>query len=197
MFKTLAFKKLTTTAIAVAAITCASQAMAENYVGGNISALKGKADDFSDSANLVALYGRLGTEFTENFSAEIRVGIGLDDDNNSYSDGINNVNISTKLKHFYGAYVRGTIPIVDTFYPYAVVGYTQAEVETKIDYQIQNPNISGSAKGSDSDGDISFGVGADIRLTSNTDLNLEYMNYYDKDDVSIDGLSLGFTYRFY
>lgn len=180
------FKKLTTVAIAVAALGFGSQAMAEHYVGGNISAMKVKEDDL-DNANLVALYGRLGTEFTENFSAEIRVGTGIDDDKVNVNVGGMNVPVNVELNYFYGAYVRGTIPIADAFYPYAVVGFTRAELEGKAFGQ--------SVKSSGDD--ISFGVGADIRLTSNTDLNLEYMNYYDKDDVSIDGFSLGFTYRFY
>ena len=98
-----------------------------------------------------------------------------------------NVPVNVELNHFYGAYVRGTIPIADAFYPYAVVGFTRGEVEYK------NPGVSEKS----SKDDVSFGVGADIRLTSNTDLNLEYMNYFDKDDVSLDGFSLGFTYRFY
>ena len=52
------FKKLTTVAIAVAALSFGSQAMAEHYVGGNISAMKYKKDNL-DNANLVALYGRI------------------------------------------------------------------------------------------------------------------------------------------
>ncbi|MFD1007661.1 porin family protein [Oceanisphaera ostreae] len=172
------FKKLTTTAMAVAALTCGGQAMAEHYVGGNISALN---VDYSlpKDADLVALYGRLGTEFTENFSGEIRIGTGLDDDK-LYGTKV-------ELNYFYGAYVRGTIPVTDAFYPYAIVGFTRAELEYKV------PGLSVNDSGSD----VSFGVGTDIRLTANTDLNLEYMNYYDKNDISVDGFSVGFTYRFY
>lgn len=171
-------KKLTTVSVALAALMTGGQVMAETYVGGNIAALKVDYN-YPEDADLVAFYGRLGTEFTENFSAEVRVGTGLDDDR-VYG-------IDVELNHFYGAYVRGTIPIADMFYPYAVVGYTRAELEFKDFWQ--------SAK--DSGGDVSFGVGADIRLTPEVDLNLEYMNYYDKHDVTVDGFAVGFTYRFY
>lgn len=181
------FKKITTISIALAALTTGGQAMAEYYVGGNISSVKVEEDWSGEKANLVSLYGRLGTEFTENFSAEIRVGTGIDDDKINVNVLGTNVPVKVELNHFYGAYVRGTIPVADTFYPYAVVGFTRAELELKVP--------GGSA--SDSDDDVSFGVGTDIRLSANTDLNLEYMNYYDKDDLSIDGFSVGFTYRFY
>ncbi|WP_319782238.1 porin family protein [Oceanisphaera sp. IT1-181] len=83
--------------------------------------------------------------------------------------------------------MRGTLPVADVFYPYAILGYTRAELEEK---------SPGKSEKSSND-DISFGIGADIRLNSNTDLNLEYMNYLDKDDVAIDGFSVGVTYRFY
>ncbi|WP_319782236.1 outer membrane beta-barrel protein [Oceanisphaera sp. IT1-181] len=95
MFKQ--FKKLTTVSIAVAALSFGTQAMAENYVGGNISGIKAKNNPDSETANLVALYARLGTEFTENFSAEIRGGTGINDDK------INGNTI--ELNYLYGAYV--------------------------------------------------------------------------------------------
>lgn len=173
------FKKLTTISIAVAALSVGSQAMAEHYVGGNLSALQVEEDWSGENANLVALYGRLGTEFNQYFSGELRLGTGIDDDK------INGVTV--ELNHFYGAYVRGTLPVTNAFYPYVVVGVTRAELEAK---------VPGTAV-SDSGSDVSFGVGTDIRLTSNTDLNLEYMNYYDKDNLSVDGISVGLTYRFY
>ena len=171
------FKKLTTLSLAAAALTCGVPALAANYVGGSIAAVNA---DFSipQDADLVALYGRLGTEFSENFSGEVRLGTGIDDDNL----GITKV----ELNHFYGAYVRGGIPVADVFFPYAVVGFTRAELERS--------NRFGSTK--DSGTDVSFGVGTDIRISHNVDLNVEYMSYYDKNDVSIDGFAAGITYRF-
>lgn len=170
-------KKLTTASIALAALTCGSQALAENYIGGNISAVKADFENASD-AKLVALYGRLGTEFSENFSGEVRLGTGIDDDK------VNGVKVD--LDHFYGAYVRGGIPVTENFFPYAVVGITRAELKYK--------GFGRSEK--DSGSDISFGVGTDINLTPELSLNVEYMNYYDKHDVAIDGFAVGATYRF-
>ena len=171
------FKKLTTVSLAVAALTCGAPAMAAHYVGGNIAAQSANANTSSD-ADLVALYGRLGTEFSENFSGEVRLGTGIDDDKvNGYK---------VELDHLYGAYVRGGIPVGSVFYPYAIVGFTHVELERS--------NRFGSRKYSGND--VSFGVGTDIHLSPNTDLNVEYMSYYDKKDVSLDGFAVGVTYRF-
>lgn len=192
-------KKLITISIALAALMTGGQTMAETYVGGNILATKIKEDHY-DSYKFASFYGRLGTEFTEHFSAEIRVGTGLDNDTISgpirdEQDNTHEADLKVKLKHFYGAYVRGTIPVADVFYPYAVVGYTQAKWEEKATWLDHGTAESGSL--STSSGDVSFGVGADIRLTSEVDLNLEYMNYYDKHDITVDGFAVGVTYRFY
>ena len=170
-------KKLTTLSIAVAALTCGGHAMAAHYVGGNLAAVQADFDRVGD-ADLVALYGRLGTEFSENFSGEIRVGTGIDDDR------VNGVKV--ELDHFYGAYVRGGIPLGDVFFPYAVVGLTRAEL------QLSNRLFSSKESGTD----VYFGLGTDIHLSSNVDLNVEYMNYYDKNDVAVDGFAVGMTYRF-
>lgn len=89
------FKKIVTTSITLAALTLGSHALAANYVGGNISAMNYERDGVSDDADLVALYGRLGTEFSENFSGELRLGTGIDDDK-IYGRKV-------KLNHMYGA----------------------------------------------------------------------------------------------
>lgn len=179
------FKKITTTAIAVAALTCGSQAMAEHYVGGNISAMK---MDNGDSFKMAGLYGRLGSEFNEFFSGEIRLGTGIEKDSAFIVDEKNVIHEGKiEIDYFYGAYLRGTIPVTDYIYPYATLGFTNLQLEFK----------SPTLREQDSSSDISYGLGVDIRLSTNSDFNLEYMNYYDKDDIEIDGFSLGFTYRFY
>lgn len=171
------FKKLTTLSLAVAALTCGGQAVAAHYVGGNLGAVQASFDNVGD-ADLVTAYGRLGTEFSENFSGEVRLGTGIDDDTLK--------GVKVELEHFYGAYVRGGIPVGDIFFPYAVVGLTRAEL------QLSNRFASTTESGTD----VSFGIGTDIHLNANTNINLEYMNYYDKNDVSVDGFAVGVTYRF-
>ena len=168
------FKKIVTTSITLAALTLGSHALAANYVGGNISAMNYERDGVSDDADLVALYGRLGTEFSENFSGELRLGTGIDDDK-IYGRKV-------KLNHMYGAYVRGGIPIAQTFYPYAIVGVTRAK--TKF----------GSTSNTESD--LSLGLGTDIRMGNGLDLNLECMNYLDKSRAQLDGFSIGLSKRF-
>ena len=85
----------------------------------------------------------------------------------------------------YGAYLRGGFK-ADAFYPYVVLGYTQVKVTASV------PGYSISQ----SDSDLSFGLGTDIDLNESLTLNFEYMSYFDTDGVEISGFSLGVTSRF-
>src|SRR5688500_1650459 len=83
-----------------------TMAFADNYVGANVAAIDLSADGFSDELSLTAVYGRVGTELTEYFSAELRLGAGVNDD----SINVSGTNLEVELKSFAGAYVRAGIP---------------------------------------------------------------------------------------
>jgi len=156
-------------------------AQAEGYFGGNISFLEYSEGGFEE-ASLTAVVGRLGTTFNENFSGEIRLGFGVGDD----SVDVFGTDVDVELDNMFGVYVRGGIPVTDSFFPYAIVGYTRGEV-------------TASALGyseSNSESDVSFGLGADINLSQNAIINMEYMSYFDKDGTEIDGFSVGIASKF-
>ena len=160
-----------------------NQALAQNfYVGGGISAIEYSESGISDDADLTALYGRVGTKFNDYLSAEIRAGFGIDDDEVEAFG----VDIDTELENFYGVYLRGGIPTNSIAYPYVVLGYTRGEIEASV------PGFSLS----ESESDVSYGVGLDLNLTDRVTLNLEYINYLDKDDVEIDGFNIGAVWLF-
>ena len=172
--------------VAAGALTLAygaAQAEVTYYAGGNVSFLNYSDDFVDDDLSLTAIYGRLGGYFNENFSAELRLGTGIGDD----SIDILGSSVDVELDNMYGAYFRAGIPVSEMFYPYAVIGYTRAELSA---------SVSGAGSASESDSDTSFGLGADLNLTQNLTVNLEYMNYFDSDGVEIDGFSIGLARRF-
>lgn len=176
-------KKSTIAAIGLSSLVCGS-AMAEgNYFGGSFAALDYSDDSVDQDFSLTAVYGRLGTNFSENFSGEIRVGTGVGDDSVSYGG----INANIELDTIYGLYVRAGIPVTESFFPYAVVGYTRGELTL---------SVSGLGSASESESDASFGLGADFNLTQNVIINGEYMSYFDKDGAEISGFSIGLTTAF-
>lgn len=153
------------------------------YYGGNLSFLDYSEDIIDDSASLTAIYGRLGTTFNENFSGEFRVGVGVGGD----TVDVSGTDVGVELDSMFGAYVRGGIPVSENFFPYVVLGYTRGEVTV---------SASGFGSYSESETDTSFGLGADINVNSQFTINVEYMNYFDKDGAEIDGFSVGIASKF-
>ncbi len=144
------------------------------------------------TASLIAVYGRLGHQFHDNISAEMRVGTGLGYDtvsvygyiNSQGHDGFTDVNVS--LSRFFGGYVRGSIPIGEYVSPYLVIGYTRGQVDV---------TSSRFAYGG-SKSDFSYGIGTDIAFFRNWGANIEYMNYLDEDGVDISGYAVGIYAKF-
>jgi len=170
MFKKTAVIKALLTASIVSASFSASAA--DLYAGGSYAVLD------SDDVTLNAIYGRFGASFNDNISAEARLGFGVGDDS---VDGI-----KVELDNLYGVYVRGGIPAGEVFYPYAILGYSKAK---------------GTASGfgvsvSDSESDLSYGVGADFNVNETFKINAEYMSYVDKDDFELTGFSVGVAFSF-
>jgi opacity protein-like surface antigen len=152
------------------------------YYGANVTFLDYSEDGLTDEPSLTALYGRVGTSFNENFSAEARIGFGLTDDTVLVLGN----DVDVDLNNFFGAYLKGGAQVTEMFYPYAVIGYTRGEVEASV--------LGFSV--SESESDLSFGLGADFTVSDAMTLNLEYMNYYDKDGVELSGFSVGFISAF-
>jgi len=105
---------------------------------------------------------------------EARAGFGVDDDT------INGVDVS--VDNFYGGYGTFNLANESPITPYAVLGFTRVEAEV------------GSVK--DDDSDVSYGLGANMEFAPNLSGNLEYMRYYDDDNVELDGIGVGLQFNF-
>lgn len=144
--------------------------------------------NYSDDADdyvLPSFYARVGTEFTEIISGEIRFGYGVSDDHTT----VNGKKIDQELKGFYGAYLKIGYPLNDKVFPYYVVGLTRAET-AKTDVLGETLKLSET--------DNSMGIGADISISTNSFFNIEYMTYIDYNTANAEtrGLSLGIVSKF-
>ncbi|MDX1693386.1 MAG: porin family protein [Ketobacteraceae bacterium] len=153
--------------IAGAALLASNVASAELY--GGVNYMAAELEVGSTDFDLGALYGRFGSQFNENLSGELRVGVGVSDDEV--------LGFNVEIDKYFGGYVRGSVPLNDGIMPYIIVGITDVDIDTDA--------------GSDSDEDLSYGIGLDFKIDNQLMLNLEYMNMYDDDDVEITGLSIG------
>ncbi|WP_066018447.1 porin family protein [Endozoicomonas atrinae] len=155
-------------------------ALANIYVGGSLSAMDYSEGSIEDVAP-VALSGLVGIKANEHFSTEVRVGFGVGNDSAKYQGE----SVTLDVDNFVGVYGRLGMP-VGKVYPYVVAGLTQ--VEMTID-------VAGQSM-SETDSDISYGVGLDYNLNKSLKLNLEYINLYDRGDSKINSVNIGATYHF-
>lgn len=142
-----------------------------NYTFANIDA--GSSD--ADVGTLSAKAGVMATPF---LGFEARAGFGVDDDR------IGRVDVS--LDNFFGGYATFNLANESPLTPYAVLGFTRVELESKGPFTTVT----------DDDSDVSYGVGLNMEFASNLSGNLEYMRYYDEDNVTVDGLGVGVQFNF-
>ncbi len=174
---------------------------------------------------------RFGYQFHPNFSVEGRYGIGLGDDKGtasvSIADGamvevtggavanggtdtaITNINArleaDTELDSLYGVFLRAGVS-AGSFYPYAIIGYTEGKGETTNARFIASGDVAGVAgrqtlvveyeNEDDTESDFSYGIGADFHFGNNLAANAEWMSYLDKDGAKIGGFQIGLVYSF-
>lgn len=90
----------------------------------------------------------------------------------------------------YGGYLRLGIPVTEIVYPYVVVGFTSI----RIDADFSDGSVNASSSGSDQD--FSYGLGIDADMSENISMNIEYTNYFDKNDIQFTAFSLGVVRSF-
>jgi len=125
---------------------------------------------------------KLGYEFADNFALEIQYGMGMDDDNNSLDQKI-------KVDSQAAAFLRvGSGSAYNNVRVYLLAGYSQTELSV----DGANPTDADKYDG------FAWGVGAEEFLKSVPKLAFvaEYYRFYNRSEVTIDAISLGFRYKF-
>ena len=157
------------------ASTQSQAAAGDQYGGFGYAAVDYSVGNSQETVDysLGVLYGKYGTWFTDNVAGEFRLGFGVSDDTVAGDVKLN-------LDNFVGGYIRAGASSDSAVAPYVIGGYTRAKASLK----------GGGGEISDSDTDISFGVGVDIATSPDSSINVEYMNYYDEEE---DGISTEVT----
>jgi hypothetical protein len=151
------------------------------YVGASYLAMAYKEDGLSD-AKLGAIAVRLGRTLSKNIAVEARVGKGIKDD----TLVVLGIPVEVEVKNFFGFYLRGTAPLTPQLSVYGLVGYTQGKVSA---------SFSGF-KNSETDGDASYGVGADFAVNKNVVINAEVAKYFSGDGYEVTGAGVGVAFYY-
>lgn len=161
------------------------------YGGIQFASFDYSINDASGDFSPTGLIGRLGKDINENFSLEGRFGIGLSDDAITASDGFINASVSIEIDTLLGAYGLAHARINESSSIYALIGFTK--IDTTFAASISG---FGSTSLSEDDSGLSFGVGAEIGLSRNVALNIEYVQYLNESEYDINVLSAGAKFGF-
>ena len=157
-------------------------AQASGYAGLEIVSSKIEPDNTSSSAKPNALQFKFGTWINkdETLGGELRLGLGVGDDELS-----NNVDL--EIDRMYGAYFRGQFPNTLPVRPYGLIGVSYIETTQE--------NRFGGTDG-DNYKDLSLGLGADITITNQIFLSVEYLRAVDRSGDEVSNLGFGINGRF-
>lgn len=190
-------QKITSVLACTATILAVSQtavagSTGDTYIGMGFSQLTYSENGFPDF-NPTMLGFRAGYYVNDNFSVEGRLGMGIGDDTNNVSVFIPGSgttftgDIAVEVDRIMGIYAVGHLPASDSFGAYGFFGFNNADITATA--------TSGGASYSysDDDSDIAYGIGAELKLSPASAINLEYGNFYDEDNVTVDAITIGFT----
>lgn len=189
--------KQTLLAIILASASCAAfaeeaestppnDAYPKTYAGLNLGLVEYEEDGLDSlwEPSFATAGVKFGASFNKYIDGEIRFLRGL------VSDDIvlEGILLEMELDYIAGAYVK--VGAGEVFHPYALVGYSKG----KLSLTASQGSLSAST--TESESDVSFGLGVDLWLKNQLGLNLECISYYDKDDASIAGCAVGGALRF-
>jgi len=151
-------------------------------VYGELSYAKVKYKEAGLSVSPDVLRATIGTDLNPNLAIEGSFGVGIKSD----STRVYGVNVTGEIDNMFGVYVRPKVAVTPELELYGRLGVTRAEVSASV------PGMSVSDSGSD----FSYGLGLSYRVTSQAAATLDYMNYYSKDGVKVNGVAVGVRFTF-
>ena len=165
-----------------AALAITGSASAQGfYVEGGYNFLPIDQDEIE--ADLGAITGRAGYDFSENLSAELEAGFGVQDEEVTIADVETGIDVS--LNYLVGAFGKVGAPVTDALNVFARAGIVTAEIEAS----------GGGFNADASDTGFGYGAGADVELSERFGLRIDYTRY-DIEDLEADSFAAAFKVRF-
>jgi opacity protein-like surface antigen len=173
----------------------AAQAQMARGTSGNVygelgyTSLKIQESGFSSNKPGV-LRGIVGFNLNQNIAFEGLAGFGVRKDNSTSTFNGVPVNIESDVRHMFGVYVKPKIVLGSAFELFGRVGVASTRLRS-------SANVAGfTASDSSSGSDVSYGLGANFNIAPTAYVGVDYMRYYNKNDVKLDGVTVSVGLRF-
>ena len=97
-----------------------------------------------------------------------------------------NTGVDAKIPHMYGLFLKPTLPLGDRVEVFARAGVVRTKLELSAGgLDVDDTGTSGAS-----------GLGINVNLSRMSYLQANWMNYYDKDDIKVQGVGLMYGRRF-
>lgn len=96
------------------------------------------------------------------------------------------ISVELEVDTVLGLYLVGQTTAGGAVSVYGIVGFTLVDFTVDVD-----GGILGSGSDSDDESDLSYGFGANFDVSDKVSLNIEFMQYLDKDDFEASAVSVG------
>lgn len=133
-----------------------------------------------------AFRGILGFKQSDNLAYEAVLGAGISDGTFRYYNANGTLGVSSMV----GFFAKASNKLSDDVEVFARAGLVSAKVNGSA--SAGGYRVSQGSSGSD----FAYGVGIKYNLTKDYGLVLDYMNYYNKSDIKIQGLSVGVSLKY-
>lgn len=151
-------------------------------IGYNQLTFKEENRGFGAKVEPSAIRGIVGYEINPNLAVEGHLGIGLNDD----TTRIGGVSVKGEVDNVVGAFIKPKVKLGETVELFGRAGVASTKVSAS----------SGGLSASDRGTSFAYGAGASFALTPQLSLNADYMNYYDRKGIKVDGVTVGVGFKF-
>jgi opacity protein-like surface antigen len=94
--------------------------------------------------------------------------------------------VNLEIDYYFGVYGKGILPLSSQASVYGLIGITQAKLTAS----------AGGFSVTDSDNDLSYGIGGEFAFSQTVSATLEWARLLKGDGYKIDGISIGVNFKF-
>jgi outer membrane immunogenic protein len=178
---------------AAAAVACmaATPAAAAAYATIGLSHIDAEAGDIPEVGTLgfEAVTARAGVGITPYVAVEGEVQFGWEDATTTFTDGTDDIAVTTSLKNDFGVYLVGRLPMTENANLLARIGYGRSE------YDMEMTDGTTTESGSDKTDGYRYGVGAEFFFNDVSGVRIDFTRT-NTSEIDADAYTISYVHKF-
>ena len=160
------------------------------YIGVDLNKSRLSVQDVEEDIDLGAVGLKLGTDITDILGIEGRIGVGIMDNNSTYTEQNVTFKDDFRMNNYIAGFVKLQTPSLNGFRIKGLAGV--ASVDFQNDYTITDSVETIQGRHTENDSGFAYGAGLSYALTESLSTEVEYLKLQE----DMDTVNLGLTYHF-